>query len=101
MVGTYPLLKQSTEILLQRVPRQIEQDLLHGYQKLYQIPGVLGYSKQHFWELMQNEYCGTIVIHCHHDYDGQSVLYQVQGIFKSCGISNMNVQIVKDSISSY
>ena len=101
VIGTYPLLKQSTEILLQRIPRPIENNLSDCYSTLNRIPGVLGISKAHFWELKQDDYCGSIVVHCKAECSRDMILSNVQTLFRQAGVGNINVQIVEDNVQSY
>ncbi|KAJ3325553.1 hypothetical protein HDV06_003323 [Boothiomyces sp. JEL0866] len=101
VIGCWPLLKTSGEILLQRVPHSLDESIGATYYQISSIPGVLGYSKAHFWELNQGEYVGAICVQIHRNVDDQSVLYQVQQIYRQIGINNVTVQIEKDLVHSY
>jgi zinc transporter 5/7 len=100
-IGAWPLLKESGEILLQRIPRSIEDDLSYKFTELLQIPGVLGYSKAHFWELNQGEHCGSIVVQVDGYVDDQLIQTAVQNLFRPLSINNLTVQVNKDMVRSY
>ena len=95
-IGTWPLLKSSGEILLQRTPRTLEPKMSRIYQDLMTIHGVHGVSKKHFWELNQNEYVGSIVLQVARGADEHDVIGSCQNMMRNHSINNCTVQIEKE-----
>jgi zinc transporter 5/7 len=95
-LGTWPLLKSSGEILLQRTPRSLESKLAYIYQDLNAIHGVLGTGKMHFWELNQNEYVCSIVLQISRTADEHEIILICQNILRNHSINNCNIQLEKD-----
>ncbi|KAJ3335029.1 hypothetical protein HDU91_002396, partial [Kappamyces sp. JEL0680] len=99
--GAWPLLKKSGEILLQRSPRALDSQLPRAMQQVMSLHGVLGFSKQHFWELNQGEYVGSIVVQVSQGADDQSIQMTVQNIFRPLAVTRLTVEIQKDVVSAY
>jgi Co/Zn/Cd efflux system component len=65
------------------------------------IPGVLGYSKAHFWELQQGQYVGSLVVQVDRSVDGQLIQDNVLNVFRQLGVNNVMVQIEKDVVRAF
>lgn len=94
-------MKKSGQILLQRIPTSLDLSIPGALQEILYIPGVLAYSKQHFWELRQGEYVGSVLVQVGNEVDDQLVQRAIQNIFRNISVRSMTVQVEKDIISIY
>ena len=97
----WPLLKSSTETLLQRCPRSLDNQLSVILNEISSIHGVLGYSNPHVWELDHENYVATIKIQVHHDVDTNFVIRTVTSIFGQRKVHNVTIQVEKDLVKTY
>ncbi|XP_070543256.1 proton-coupled zinc antiporter SLC30A5-like [Ptychodera flava] len=96
-ISVLPLLKESSLILLQRTPPELECKLTEGFDKVMNIEGVLSYRDQHFWEHSSDITAGTVHIQVMPDVSEQKIISQVTAIFKEYGINNFTVQVEKEA----
>ncbi|UXI18455.1 gamma-aminobutyric acid type B receptor subunit 2 [Sarcoptes scabiei] len=92
-VSVYPLLSESGAILMQRQPRELDNDLPNCYRRITQLEGVLNIHDAHFWTLCSNHYVGAIKIELNSNANHRAIVLQAQNIFKQIGIKNLNIQI--------
>lgn len=88
-----PLLRNSAEILLQRVPRAHEQDLKKAVNDVMKIKGIHGIQNLHFWSLTNKEIVGTLHLHVSAETDKASLKAHVSHIFQDAGIEDLTVQV--------
>lgn len=98
VASVIPLLRNSAEILLQRVPRSSEQDLKEALNDVMKLKGVLGTQNLHVWSFTNTEVVGTIHLHVSADTDKASIKKQASHILHEAGIKDLSVQV--ESISS-
>lgn len=94
-----PLLRNSAEVLLQRVPRALEPDLKKSLNKLMKMNGICGIQNPHFWSLTNTDVVGTVHLHVESEAGKASAKAQVTHLLKDAGIRDLTVQVecVKNS----
>ncbi|KAL1538614.1 zinc transporter 5-like [Salvia divinorum] len=88
-----PLLRNSAEVLLQRVPRSYEQDLKEALNNVMKLKGVLGSQNFHVWSFTNTDVVGTIHLHVSADSDKVSIKKQVSHILRGAGVKDLAVQV--------
>ncbi|KAI3966486.1 hypothetical protein MKW92_051307 [Papaver armeniacum] len=93
------LLRNSAEVLLQRVPRVHEGDLKAALDDVLRISGVRSMDKVHVWSFTNTEVVGTLHLHVSADTDKASTKSQVSHILGNAGIKDLTIQVeyVKES----
>ncbi|KAJ3194169.1 hypothetical protein HK101_003333 [Irineochytrium annulatum] len=99
LVSIWPLLVESSCILLQRIPAVLKGRTAEAYRRLQLIDGVVGFSQAHFWEVCQGKNVGSIKIQVRKDVDSlDRVRVHVIRLFREFGIGDMCVQIEQDAL---
>ncbi|CAO2175367.1 unnamed protein product [Urochloa humidicola] len=88
-----PLLRNSAEILLQRVPRTHEKDLTVALDDVMKIEGVLGVDNVHVWNLTNTDIVGTFHLHVSEEADKSSIRNRASRIFHEAGVQDLTIQI--------
>ncbi|XP_027102145.2 uncharacterized protein [Coffea arabica] len=88
-----PLLRNSAEILLQRVPRALEQDLRQAVNDVMKVDGVRGIQNLHFWSLTNTDVVGTLHLHISTEASKASAKAQVSHILEDAGIKDLTLQV--------
>lgn len=88
-----PLLRNSAEILLQRVPRSHEKDLNVALDDVMKIEGVLGVDNVHVWNLTNTDIVGTFHLHVSAEADRSSIRNRALRIFHEAGVQDLTIQI--------
>ncbi|GAB4831790.1 hypothetical protein Ancab_005802 [Ancistrocladus abbreviatus] len=88
-----PLLRNSAEILLQRVPRAHEQDLKEAVDHIMRVKGVSGIQNLHVWSLKNTEIVGTLNLHLSEGTDKVSAKALVSHILQDSGIKDLTIQV--------
>jgi zinc transporter 5/7 len=88
-----PLLRNSAEVLLQRVPRAHEHDLKDSLANVLKIKGVYGIQKFHSWSFTNTDIVGTLHLHVSTDTDKISVKSQVSHLLHNAGIKDLTLQV--------
>lgn len=88
-----PLLRNSAEILLQRVPRAHELDLKDALKNVMKIKGVCGIQNLHVWSLTNTDVVGTLHLHISTEADKGSTRLQVSNILQNAGIKDLTMQV--------
>ncbi|KAL3624199.1 hypothetical protein CASFOL_033015 [Castilleja foliolosa] len=88
-----PLLRNSAEILLQRVPRSCEQDYKEALNEVMSIKGVLSIHNPHVWSFTNTEIVGTIHLHVSSDTDRAFVKREVSKIMRDAGVKDLDMQV--------
>ncbi|XP_057679634.1 zinc transporter 1a [Corythoichthys intestinalis] len=87
---TYPLLKESALILLQRVPKQINIHRLN--ERLLNLDGVLAIHELHVWQLAGSRIIATAHIKCHDPTSYMEVAKRIKDFFHNEGIHATTIQ---------
>ncbi|KAL2523385.1 Cation efflux family protein [Forsythia ovata] len=88
-----PLLRNSAEILLQRVPRAYEQDLKEALNDVMKLKGVCGIQNLHAWSFTNTDVVGTLHLHVSKETDKASAKKQVSDILHDAGIKDLTLQV--------
>lgn len=88
-----PLLRNSAEILLQRVPRTHEQDLFKALKSITKMKGVHGIRKMHVWSLTNTDVVGTIHLDVETETDRALAKAQVSHMLRDAGVKDLTVQM--------
>jgi solute carrier family 30 (zinc transporter), member 5/7 len=88
-----PLLRNSAEILLQRVPRSHEKDLSVALEDVMKIEGVLGVHNVHVWNLTNTDIVGTFHLHVSAEADKSSIRNRASHIFHEAGVQDLTIQV--------
>ncbi|CAJ2666862.1 unnamed protein product [Trifolium pratense] len=88
-----PLLRNSAEVLLQRVPRAHEHDLKDSLANILKIKGVYGIQKFHSWSFTNTDIVGTLHLHVSTDTDKIFVKSQVSHLLHDAGIKDLTLQV--------
>lgn len=92
-ISVLPLLRDSVGVLMQRTPRQLEDQLPGCYQRVSQLEGVYSVQDPHFWTLCSEVYIGTIKVEVETKADTRYILSATHGIFNQIGVKQLYVQI--------
>lgn len=87
------LLRNSAEVLLQRVPRAHEHDLKEALNNIVKINGVRGIQNLHVWSFTNTEVVGTLHLHVSTEADKASAKAQVLHTLHDAGIKDLTVQV--------
>ncbi|XP_077237896.1 zinc transporter-like protein [Tasmannia lanceolata] len=88
-----PLLRNSAEILLQRVPRVQEQDMQIALDDIMRIKGVCGIQNMHIWSFTNTDVVGTLHLHVSAEIDKASTKEEVSHILHDAGIKDLTIQV--------
>ncbi|WVZ92911.1 hypothetical protein U9M48_038944 [Paspalum notatum var. saurae] len=88
-----PLLRNSAEILLQRVPRSHEKDLAAALDDVTKIEGVLGVDNVHVWNLTNTDIIGTFHLHVSTEADKSSIRNKASRIFHEAGVQDLTIEV--------
>ncbi|KAM0905961.1 hypothetical protein ACQ4PT_016968 [Festuca glaucescens] len=93
VASVLPLLRNSAEILLQRVPRSHEKDLKVALDDVMRIKGVIGVHDVHLWNLTNTDIVGTFHLHISAEADKSVIRESASRIFHEAGIQDLTIQI--------
>lgn len=88
-----PLLRNSAEILLQRVPRSHEKDLAAALDDVTKIEGVLRVDNVHVWNLTNTDIIGTFHLHVSAEADKSSIRNKASRIFQEAGVHDLTIEV--------
>eukprot|EP00112_Aurelia_sp_Birch-Aquarium-sp1_P010818 Seg2298.6 transcript_id=Seg2298.6/GoldUCD/mRNA.D3Y31 product="Zinc transporter 5" protein_id=Seg2298.6/GoldUCD/D3Y31 len=95
-LSVMPLLKQSSHVLLLRIPQELEISIYEALEKVLSVENVLSYKDQSFWRHSADLVVGTIHVQVTPTAIEHRVTQQITSIFKEHGVGNMTVQIEKE-----
>lgn len=93
VISVIPLLRNSAEVLLQRVPRTYEQDLKDALNDIMKLKGVCGIQNLHVWSFTNTDVVGTLHLHVSTETDKASMKKQVSDILHYAGIKDLTLQV--------
>lgn len=88
-----PLLRNSAEILLQRIPRAHEHDLKEALNSVIKMKGVRGIQNFHVWSFTNDDVVGTLHLHVSSEIDKTSAKARVSDLLHDAGIKDMTEQV--------
>lgn len=92
-LSVFSLIAESMAILMQRSPKQLDDNLTECYQKVMQLDGVQGVQETHFWTLCSDYYCGGLKLEVSANADAKYIVSHTQMIFRAVGITQLYVQL--------
>ncbi|GFS15345.1 zinc transporter 5 [Elysia marginata] len=96
-LSVIPLLKETAVILLLRSPLEIDDALHRALDKVLSLENVLSFREPHFWSHTANKIHGMVHIQVATQGQEQRIISQVTAIFKEAGVTNITVQVEKQS----
>ncbi|GAB2288781.1 hypothetical protein Dimus_023091 [Dionaea muscipula] len=88
-----PLLRNSAEILLQRVPKTHEEDINQAVVDVLRIKGVYGIQSLHVWSLTNTDVVGTLHLHVSTKTDELSMKALISERFVDAGVKDLTTQV--------
>ncbi|CAN8203251.1 unnamed protein product [Coccothraustes coccothraustes] len=88
--SAFPLIKETSTILLQMVPKGVDMQLLTD--RLAHVPGVSSLHEVHVWELASGRNIATLHIKCQTPSDYQGAAYQIRKVFHEAGVHSVTIQ---------
>ncbi|KAK9012535.1 hypothetical protein V6N11_040580 [Hibiscus sabdariffa] len=88
-----PLLRNSAEILLQRVPRAQEQGLKKAISDITNMKGVYRVHNLHVWSFTNLDIVGTAHLHISAETDRAAMKSRVSHILHDAGIKDLTLQV--------
>ncbi|NXP04766.1 ZNT10 protein, partial [Thinocorus orbignyianus] len=88
--SAFPLIKETSTILLQMVPKGVNMQLLTD--RLACVPGVHSLHEVHVWELAGGKNIATLHIKCQTPADYQDAAYKIRKVFHEAGIHSVTIQ---------
>ncbi|XP_010560461.1 PREDICTED: zinc transporter 10 [Haliaeetus leucocephalus] len=88
--SAFPLIKETSIILLQMVPKGVNMQLLTD--RLARVPGVSSLHEVHVWELAGGKNIATLHIKCQTPTDYQDAAYKIRKVFHEAGIHSVTIQ---------
>ncbi|XP_042305895.1 zinc transporter 10 [Sceloporus undulatus] len=85
-----PLIKETSTILLQMVPKSVNMQILTN--KLLEVPGVSSIHEVHVWELVKGKNIATLHIKCHSTSDYEEASYKMREVFHEAGVHSVTIQ---------
>ncbi|XP_073128026.1 uncharacterized protein [Henckelia pumila] len=93
VLSVIPLLRNSAEILMQRVPRFCEHELKEALNKVMKLKCVVGIQNLHVWSFTNTDVVGTIHLHVSADSNMAFAKNQVLHILQDAGVKDLTMQI--------
>ncbi|NWR20988.1 ZNT10 protein, partial [Emberiza fucata] len=88
--SAFPLIKETSTILLQMVPKGVDMQLLTD--RLARVPGVSSLHEVHVWELAGGRNIATLHIKCQTPSDYRGAAYQIRKVFHEAGVHSVTIQ---------
>ncbi|NXD07091.1 ZNT10 protein, partial [Nothocercus nigrocapillus] len=88
--SAFPLIKETSIILLQMVPKGVNMQLLTD--NLAHVPGVISLHDVHVWELAGGKNIATLHVKCQTPTDYQDAAYKIRKLFHEAGIHSVTIQ---------
>lgn len=93
VASVIPLLRNSAEVLLQRVPRMHEKELKEALNDVMKIRGICGMQNLHVWSFTNTDVVGTLNLHISAETDKASTKAQVSQILHDAGVKDLTLQV--------
>ncbi|NWS93695.1 ZNT10 protein, partial [Mionectes macconnelli] len=88
--SAFPLIKETSTILLQMVPKGVNIQVLTD--RLAHVPGVSSLHEVHVWELASGKNIATLHVKCQTPADYQNAAYKIREIFHEAGVHSVTIQ---------
>ena len=100
LLSTFPLLQQSAELLMQRLPSQHEPTVRAALDEVSALPGVSGVLRSQFWCHTPKELVGSVTVTAASGADRAAVMRGVRGVLAGAKVAHASVQVEEDKGSS-
>ncbi|XP_048738334.1 proton-coupled zinc antiporter SLC30A5-like isoform X2 [Ostrea edulis] len=97
LLSVLPLLRETSLILLLRTPLDLDTEITEILQKIMSLDGILTYRRPHIWNHTSSKLYGTLHVQVSPQVSEQKIVAQVTNIFKENGVTNLVVQVEKES----
>ncbi|KAI4340599.1 hypothetical protein MLD38_025418 [Melastoma candidum] len=91
--SVFPLLRNSAEILLQRVPRAHEQEIFETLEEVVRMKGVTRVPNLHVWSFTNEEVVGTMHVHVDMEHNKASVKAKVSRLLHDAGVKDLTLEV--------
>ncbi|EFH62022.1 hypothetical protein ARALYDRAFT_899269 [Arabidopsis lyrata subsp. lyrata] len=98
IASVIPLLRNSAEILLQRVPRAHRHDLREAMRNILKTKGVCSIQRLHVWSFTNSDVVATLHLLVSADSDKTETKLQVSRLLEDAGVKDLTLQV--DSVKS-
>ncbi|NWS20492.1 ZNT10 protein, partial [Pachyramphus minor] len=88
--SAFPLIKETSTILLQMVPKGVNIQVLTD--RLARVPGVSSLHEVHVWELASGKNIATLHVKCQTPADYQDAAHKIREIFHEAGVHSVTIQ---------
>ncbi|NXW72046.1 ZNT10 protein, partial [Hirundo rustica] len=88
--SAFPLIKETSTILLQMVPKGVDMQLLTN--RLARVPGVSSLHEVHIWELASGKNIATLHVKCQAPSDYQDAAHKIRKVFHEAGVHSVTIQ---------
>ncbi|ESQ47007.1 hypothetical protein EUTSA_v10027647mg [Eutrema salsugineum] len=98
IASVIPLLRNSAEILLQRVPKAHEHDLREAMKSILKTKGVCSIQRLHVWSFTNSDVVATLHLLVSADLDKTDTKLQVSRLLEDAGVKDLTLQV--ESVNS-
>ncbi|CAL9222459.1 unnamed protein product [Arabidopsis halleri] len=98
IASVIPLLRNSAEILLQRVPRAHRHDLKEAMRNILKTKGVCSIQRLHVWSFTNSDVVATLHLLVSADSDKTDTKLQVSRLLEDAGVKDLTLQV--ESVNS-
>lgn len=92
-LSVYPLLRDAVRVIMQRTPKEFDDQMASVQQKITSIEGVYTLHDFHTWTLCTNSYIACIRIEIARNADFLYVQNMVRNIFSQLGVKSVYIDI--------
>ncbi|KAK8805498.1 hypothetical protein WA158_002154 [Blastocystis sp. Blastoise] len=100
LMSVIPLVKNSSLLLLQRTPEDLEVQIKYILGEICHIEGVLGVRYPHIWKYSEELLVASIHVQVKDDIKEQTVLTIIKDLFQKIHIQDITIQIEKSHVAS-
>ncbi|CAA7055333.1 unnamed protein product [Microthlaspi erraticum] len=98
IASVIPLLRNSAEVLLQRVPKAHELDLREAMRSILKTKGVCSIQRLHVWSFTNSDVVATLHLLVSADSDKKDTKLQVSRMLEDAGVKDLTLQV--ESVNS-
>ncbi|XP_053557327.1 proton-coupled zinc antiporter SLC30A5 [Bombina bombina] len=92
-----PLLKDACQVILLRIPPEVEKGINMALEKISKTDGLISYREPHFWRHSASIVAGTIHVQVMSEVVEQRIIQQVTAVLKDAGVNNLTIQVEKEA----
>lgn len=92
-LSVYPLLRDSVSIIMQRSPKELDNQLASVHQKITTIDGVYSLHDFHIWTLCTDSYVASLRVEVARNTDYGYIQNMIRSIFSQLGVKNVYIEV--------